>query len=93
MSWSANFVVRAGEPEPREDDLVLSNVNEVPEHLEQFREALASAFGILLSGVMGGKDKNYQVNISGHGNPNHEPTPGWANDAITISIYQLGEVK
>lgn len=88
MSWSASFVVRAGEAEPREEDLTLSNVNEVPEHLEQFRESLSAVFGILLSGVLGGKDKDYVVNLSGHGNERHEPAPGWSNDYLSISISQ-----
>lgn len=91
MSWSARLRVRAGETEPRDGDVTLSNVDEVPGHLEQYREAVASAFGILLSGVVGGKDKDYMLNLSGHANEGHEPASGWANDAITISIYQMDE--
>ena len=91
MSWSASFTLRAGDTEPREDDLELSNVNEVDEHLEQFREALAAAFGILLSGVVGNRDKDYRVVMTGHGNPDHEPAEGWANDGLNLSIFQLGD--
>lgn len=91
MSWSASFRVESGQKEPSEEDLMLSNVNEVPEHLEQFREALAATFGILLSGVVGGTDKDYHVNLVGHGNPDHEPSPGWENDCLTITITQLGD--
>jgi hypothetical protein len=93
MSWSASFTLRAGDTEPREDDLSLTNVNEVPEHLEQFREALASSFGILSSGVVGGRDKSFRVTLGGHGNPDHEPDADgvMANDFVTINIYQLKE--
>lgn len=90
MSWSASFTVRAGQNEPSEDDLALANVNEVPEHLEQFRETLAAAFGILLSGVVGDKSKDYSVTLNGHGNPDHEPDENgvMANDFVSINIYQ-----
>ncbi|HWV45479.1 MAG TPA: hypothetical protein VN039_05545 [Nitrospira sp.] len=93
MSWSASLVVRAGEPEPRDGDVSLNNVDEVPEHLEQYREALSAAFGILLSGVVGGKDKNYTINLSGHGNEGHEPASGWANDMLSITISQVGGLE
>lgn len=91
MSWSASLVVRAGEPEPRDGDITLTNVDEVPEHLEQYREALAAAFGVLLSGVVGGTDKNYRMALSGHGNPGHEPDADgvMANDMLSINIYQV----
>lgn len=89
MSWSASFTLKAGETEPREGDLSLSNVNEVQEHLEQFREALASAFGILLSGVVGDKDKDYRIKFAGHGNPGHVPLEDHGNDWVLIEITQL----
>jgi hypothetical protein len=90
MSWSASFTVTPGVT-PEEEDFVLSNVNEVPEHLEQFREAVASTFGILLSGVLGSQKKSFRVNLTGHGNPDHEPAKGWASEFLTISITQVGE--
>lgn len=91
MSWSANFTLKAGQTEPREEDLNLTNVNEVPEHLEQFREALSAAFGILLSGVLGNNDKDYHVVLGGHGNTDHEPVQNRSTDFLTVSIAQLGK--
>jgi hypothetical protein len=76
---------------PEDFNPEVSNVDEVPEHLDQYREALASVFGILLSGVVGDSSKTFKVTVSGHGNPGHEPQSGWANDSMVISIYQVEE--
>lgn len=88
MSWSARFVKRPGAT-AEQTEFEVSNVDEVPEHVEQYREAITAAFGVLLSGVVGSTDKSYLIVLSGHGNENHEPADGWANDQLTISISQL----
>lgn len=87
MSWSAQLEVQQGviPAEP-----VLSNV--VGEEAEyQYSVALGSALSILGSGAVGSPDKKYNVALSGHANPGHEPVAGWSNNCITINIYQLGE--
>lgn len=86
MSWSATFEVR--QPNGLEKTS-MSNVEEVPEHLEQYTVAVLAATDLLVSNVVGGPDKEYRITISGHGNPDHEPTAGWANDCVTISVAQI----
>lgn len=89
MSWSAEFRLEAGQTEPSEE-VKVTNIDGVPEHLEQYREAIASAFGVLVSGVVGDpRTHAYVVRMSGHGNPDHEPAEGWANDFVSIVISQV----
>lgn len=90
MSWSAELVVRAGEAEPRDGEVTLVNVDEVPEHLEQYREAVVTAFGLLLSGVVGSNKMDYKIRLAGHGNDAHEPKDGNGNDWLLIEVTQLG---
>lgn len=87
MSWSATWT-------QREQEIVagpvLSNVREVPEHLEQYNKCAQQVQAIIESGVLGDADAEFNVSFSGHGNPEHKPTIGWANDFVSISIYQQG---
>lgn len=56
---------------------------------EQFEKAKQLAIDLVESGVVGGSpDHRFNVSLSGHANPGHEPTEGWSNDAVTISISQ-----
>lgn len=91
MSWSASFTYR--QPHNGEAgssrEFTLSNT-QVPENKDQYEHALDVAMRILSSGVVGSTDKTFKVNLSGHGNPNHEPKTGWANDQMTISVTQVG---
>lgn len=92
MSWGASFIVKSGATPETIDFSDTANVEEVPEHLEQYREAVSAAFGVLLSGVVGDGGKDYKVVLSGHANEGHEPADGWASDCVTINIFQLDEV-
>lgn len=57
---------------------------------EAFDEARLAASAIAHSGIVGDPDKvRFNVWLSGHANPNHEVTPGWANDFIAINVSQL----
>lgn len=86
MSWSASFIVDEN-GHPIEDTVTESNTD--PEfHQDQYEEALSALWALLRSGVLG-HGKQVQVNMSGHGNPDHEPTAGWSNDSLTISLYQI----
>lgn len=40
------------------------------------------------SGVVGNTTHSFSISVSGHANPDHEPDPSYANDMITINIYQ-----
>jgi hypothetical protein len=84
MSWGAAYTVD-------NDNIVnirLSNVTEVPEHEEQYNKAAELAYELITSGAVGDPKGRYGVNLSGHGNPNHEPKSGWANDFISIQVAQ-----
>jgi hypothetical protein len=89
MSWSASFKLKHDVVE----DEVLSNVVGVDEHVEQYALALTAVRNIVDSLALGDSDDTYAVNMSGHGNPGHRPTKGWANDCLNISITQLGEAE
>lgn len=61
----------------------------VPSMQEQFEAARLAAYAIVVTGALG-KDKLFNVALSGHGNLDHEPKDGWVNDFVTISISQVG---
>lgn len=86
MSWSASFTVK--DDDVIDDSVVESGV-EPDQHSDQYEEALNCVWSLLRSGVVGGDDKEYRVILSGHGNPNHEPASGWANDCVTIQVVQV----
>ena len=56
---------------------------------EQFAHAVGAVDRLVNSGVVGDPEGTYQVYISCHANPEHKPTEGWANDALSISITQV----
>jgi hypothetical protein len=69
--------------------------NPFPEHVvDQLTAAKDAAIGLIESGSLGTADARYTVILSGHANPGHVPAPegGWANDCVTISIYQFDNV-
>ena len=53
---------------------------------DQIETALAAVQSVIDSGAVG--DGPYSVTVAGHANPDHEPTAGWANDGVSLSIYQ-----
>ena len=86
MSWSLHYENRqkfeADEPQyPAVPELG-------PDCEEQKNVARHAATEIIESGAIGGEGKDFVVNISGHANPGHEASPGWANDCITVNVYQ-----
>ncbi len=83
MSWSASARVV-------NNDFVDLQTNGVdkPEHQDQYESALGAVILLLSTGVVGSEGKTFKVSVSGHGNPNHEPASGWANDFVSINIYQ-----
>lgn len=84
MSWSLNKTVET----PEELDGVMPDYVVTTEAAEQVGIAVAGAKAILSSGAVG-TGKRFSVALSGHANAGHEPTPGWANDCITVSVTQL----
>lgn len=48
-------------------------------------EAAAKAFAdVVATGALGGGPVT--GSLSGHANPGHKPKPGWAGDAISVSV-------
>lgn len=59
---------------------------------EQVAVARRAVEVMIESGAIGPATMDFSVNISGHANLNHLPASGWANDCITINIYQKSPV-
>lgn len=58
---------------------------------DQAAAARAAAQAIIDSGAVGDESRDFVISISGHVNPEHAPTPGYANDCVTINISQKAE--
>lgn len=50
----------------------------------QADEAIKAVSALVASGAVG--TGTVLATINGHANPGHAPTPGWANDTVTISV-------
>lgn len=87
MSWGTSGKIRNGELQLTGSEPTLLN----DEMREQYDASLKAVEEIFESGALGGPEKTYAFSISGHGNKDHEPVPGWANDGVYISISQLTE--
>jgi len=59
-----------------------------PDGADQADKAVAVAKTLVASGVVGGKKAKVGANLAGHGNPEHAPKDGWANDTVSINVYQ-----
>ena len=56
-------------------------------HEEQFAAAKEAAKALIASGAVGPDDgRVFIVNLNGHGNTDHQPVPGWANDMVSVSV-------
>lgn len=58
------------------------------EALEQIELAKMLALAIVQDGCVGDEDQHFYVSLSGHANPEHQPTEGWANDCVSVSVSQ-----
>lgn len=61
-----------------------NDVEQTAASKESATAAVAAAKAVIASGVVGAG--HVSASISGHANPGHKPTKGWANDCINISI-------
>lgn len=84
MSWSASFDIVPGVGYENEQTSGLNT----PEHNLQYEAARNAVAAITGTGALGGPTYRYRVILSGHGNPDNKPTPGWANDFVSIQIVQ-----
>lgn len=57
-----------------------------PETTEQIQAALAAAEALSTAAL---QPTGYvTVTLAGHANPGHQPTQGWANDYVSVSVTQ-----
>jgi hypothetical protein len=66
-------------------------VTEQEATIEQIHAAVAAAKSLAASGVIGPPSRRFGATLSGHANPGHGPRGGFANDTVTVSIYQATE--
>lgn len=94
MSWMLSLHVPASEVAA---DLVAEKVAEYVEQtnpsqdvLEAVKKAAEIAVMLVGSGTVGSPDNrhDFAISMSGHANPDHEPAQGWANDFVSVSVYQ-----
>lgn len=85
MSWNRSYVSKAD----FDADVAAPGSSTVVD-AEQLAAARNAAVAIMASGAVGGEGKDFVVSLSGHGNPGHEPTRGWANDCVTVNVSQKG---
>jgi hypothetical protein len=90
MSWSVTKTITPNELPTDEmpGDLEEAVKGQNPAGIDAATDAWGAVIGLLRTGNLGTPDKQYFVSMSGHGNPGHEPTPGWANDEVRITIQQ-----
>ena len=86
MSFSANGTVVNGDIETLSYSPPYENMPEYQR--DMLEEAMGVIASLLASGVVGTEDKFYRWSVNGHGNINHEPASGWANDSLSISVTQ-----
>lgn len=56
---------------------------------DQFGAAKGAAVALITSGAVGGeRGQRYNVGLSGHANPDHEPCEGSALDGVVVSVSQ-----
>lgn len=85
MSWSVEYT-------SQKNAEIQFYGDDTPEVNEAMKAAVDAVGTIVESGVLGDPaKKHFSVRISGHTNPGHEPVPGWANDSLTINVYQMEE--
>lgn len=89
MSWSLVAV------EVSDDDLeeVLKQMSaEViaahPDSEDQISNAVELVKNLIDSGCLGDESNSFNITLTGHANPNHEPAENMSRDMISISVQQ-----
>lgn len=89
MSW--NFSVTAkpvGELESALEEASKTSREYSQENSEQVSVAILAAILIAKSEAVGESTKKFNVTLTGHSNPGHQPASGMSNDGIYVSVYQ-----
>ncbi len=87
MSWSAECEVKSDESIENAISELIAHGQQTLEMREQFRQAKEVALSIVHSDVIG--KGAYIVRLSGHANPKHEFTEGYANDYVSVTISRM----
>jgi hypothetical protein len=89
MSWtlSVTKTTRATLQGDLEKATVSGNDEAPDERNEQVESAKRAALYIARSGALG-DGVAFNVNLGGHANPEHKPRDGWANDYVSVSVWQ-----
>lgn len=88
MSWSAYGTLTGTTIEYTSQVAIDSD-----ESKAQFDAAEKAVKALVKSGAVGDPKGTYNIALSGHANPGHEPQIGWANDNITVAASQAQEVQ
>lgn len=91
MSWSVSVSSVAAENAigALQDNFTNSYPEPTAEVKEQFAaavEALRAALPTVQPDQLG----LVSVSANGHANPGHHKASGWANDSLSVSVYQVG---
>lgn len=94
MSWGIPQVTATGDSivealKVASEDYLDSGVF-TDEVADQVSACISAAALIISSGAIG--SGKVSVSMSGHANPDHEPTAGWANDVIALTISNADDV-
>jgi len=92
MSFSLHFELARGESVY--DAVLTAYADKAQEHQEsngtgvEAARAVRVAVGAVLAAIeaVGGNGADYYVSVAGHVNPDNQPSPGWANDHLTVSV-------
>lgn len=92
MSWSFSFQADSADQVNEKGTAAMEVYTEgwdaTDEHdiaKEQMETAIECAATI--AGVVG--KRQFQVSLSGHANPNHEPRQGYANEITNVSVSEV----
>lgn len=89
MSWSLSVTEKsADELEQALEDASKTAREQSQESSEQVTAAIQAAVSVVKSGAVGNTTKKFNVSLSGHSNPGHQPASGMSNDMTYVSVNQ-----
>lgn len=88
MSFSLSIPDTTVDELPDAIDQAAATLGLTDETRESLEAAKAAALALAASGVVG--RGRVTGSLSGHANPGHVPTEGYANDCVTVSLSALG---
>lgn len=100
MSWTATLQEHCTQ-DKADEGFIPEDFNVSPpydsmhdEPKEQFNIAVEAAEKLITSGVVGSHEGClFDVRMSGHANPDHEPASGYANDFVSVQVVQYTPPK